>query len=122
MNRKRRALRRSKTLGLDSEAQAATRPSRLARLVRKLKYPFTRQFWEDRFESSDDETLVDGRVLCYSYLEVGVIETIASYVSLCCTVRATNTQLLGCWDTFLSFTGKAFRRMISERHKKMAVD
>ena len=78
MNRKRRALRRSKTLGLDSEAQAATRPSRLARLIRKLKSPFTRQFWEDRFESSDDETLVDGRVLSYSYLEVGVIETIAS--------------------------------------------
>jgi sodium/potassium-transporting ATPase subunit alpha len=46
--------------------------------MRKLKSPFTRQFWQDRFEASDDETLVDGRVLCYSYLEVGVIETIGS--------------------------------------------
>ena len=78
MNRKRRALRRSQTLGLDAESQGVTRPSRLARLMRKLKSPFTRQFWQDRFEASDDETLVDGRVLSYSYLEVGVIETIGS--------------------------------------------
>jgi sodium/potassium-transporting ATPase subunit alpha len=78
MNRKRRALRRSRTLGLDSESQTATRLSRLARLVRKLKAPFTREFWLDRFEPSDDETLVDNKVLSYSYLEVGLIETIAS--------------------------------------------
>jgi len=78
MNRKRRALRRSKTLGLGTESQSDTKPSRLALLIRKLKSPFTRQFWQDRFESSDDETLVDGRVLSYSYLEVGVIETIGS--------------------------------------------
>jgi sodium/potassium-transporting ATPase subunit alpha len=78
MNRKRRALRRSKTLGLDTEAQSANRPSHFALLIRKLKSPFTRQFWQDRFESSDDETLVDGRILSYSYLEVGVIETIGS--------------------------------------------
>lgn len=78
MNRKRRALRRSKTLGHDSESQTATQPSRLAQLVRKLKAPFTREFWMDRFEPSDDETLVDNKVLSYSYLEVGLIETMAS--------------------------------------------
>ncbi|KAH9039417.1 aminophospholipid-transporting P-type ATPase [Lactarius hengduanensis] len=65
MNRKRRALRRSITLAL----------------ARKLKAPFTRQFWEDHFEPSDDETLVDGRVLSYAYLEVGVIETIGSLLA-----------------------------------------
>src|ERR1700733_3380560 len=63
MNRKRRALRRSITLGNDTEAQAGSRPNRLAVLVRKMKAPFTRQFWRDRFEPSDDETLVDGKVL-----------------------------------------------------------
>jgi sodium/potassium-transporting ATPase subunit alpha len=78
MNRKRRALRRSMTLGQDTEAQADAQPGRLAVLVRKLKSPFTRQFWEDRFEPTDDETLVDGKVLSYAYLEVGVIETIGS--------------------------------------------
>jgi sodium/potassium-transporting ATPase subunit alpha len=78
MNRKRRALRRSKTLGHDSESQTATRLSCLARLMRKLKAPFTREFWRDRFEPSEGETLVDNKVLSYSYLEVGLIETIAS--------------------------------------------
>jgi len=78
MNRKRRSLRRSMTLGHDTESQSDTGPSRLTVLLRKLKSPFTRQFWEDRFEKSDDETLVDGRVLSYAYLEVGIIETIGS--------------------------------------------
>jgi sodium/potassium-transporting ATPase subunit alpha len=78
MNRKRRALRRSVTLGNDPEAQASSRPGRLTVLARKLKAPFTRQFWQDRFEPSDDETLVDSKVLSYAYLEVGVIETIGS--------------------------------------------
>ena len=81
MNRKRRALRRSFTLGNDAEAQSAHRPGRLTVLARKLKAPFTRQFWQDRFEPSDDETLVDGRVLSYAYLEIGIIETIGSWVS-----------------------------------------
>jgi len=81
MNRKRRALRRSFTLGNDTEGQTTTRPGRLTVLARKLKAPFTRQFWEDQFAPSDDETLVDGRVLSYAYLEVGMIETMGSCVS-----------------------------------------
>jgi sodium/potassium-transporting ATPase subunit alpha len=78
MNRKRRSLRRSMTLGQDTESQSRTRTSRLAVFVRKLKSPFTREFWLDRFEPSDDETLVDSKVLSYAYLEVGVIEMLAS--------------------------------------------
>jgi sodium/potassium-transporting ATPase subunit alpha len=66
------------TLGHDTESQMGHRPSRLATLVRGLKAPFTRQFWEDRFESSDDETLVDSKVLSYAYLEIGLIETLGS--------------------------------------------
>lgn len=78
MSRKRRSLRRSMTLGQDTESQSPTRPSRLSILVRKLKSPFTRQFWEDLFEATEDETLVDGKVLSYAYLEVGTIEAIGS--------------------------------------------
>jgi len=69
------------TLGQDTESQMATRSSRIAAFVRKLKAPFTRQFWEDRFESSDDETLVDSKVLSYAYLEVGMIEAFASMLA-----------------------------------------
>lgn len=78
MNRKRRSLRRTMTLAHDSESHLNTGPSRLTVLLQKLKSPFTRQFWEDRFEASDDETLVDSKVLSYAYLEVGMIETIGS--------------------------------------------
>ncbi|KAI0263789.1 aminophospholipid-transporting P-type ATPase [Gloeopeniophorella convolvens] len=81
MNRKRRALRRSKTLGRDPETQVPVQPSRLSLIGRKLKAPFTREFWEDRFESSDDETLVDGKLLSYAYLEAGMIEMIGSLVA-----------------------------------------
>jgi len=69
------------TWGKDAESQSATRLGRLAVFARKLKAPFTREFWQDRFESSDDETLVDGKVLSYAYLEVGMIETIASMLA-----------------------------------------
>ena len=78
MKRKRQALRRSITLGNDPEAQTSSRPGRLTVLARKLKAPFTRQFWRDCFEPSDDETLVDRKVLSYAYLEVGMIETLGS--------------------------------------------
>ena len=55
--------------------------------MRKLKAPFTREFWLDRFEPSDDETLVDNKVLSYSYLEVGLDrnDSIVSVMILCCS-------------------------------------
>jgi sodium/potassium-transporting ATPase subunit alpha len=71
---KKRALRRTRTLRHDTETQSIVRPSRISQLVTKLKSPFTRIFWEDFFEKSDDETLVDGKLLSYAYLEAGMIE------------------------------------------------
>ncbi|PCH38584.1 aminophospholipid-transporting P-type ATPase [Wolfiporia cocos MD-104 SS10] len=81
---KRRALRRSKTIrqyGSDIETQVPNRPSRLSALFAKVKAPFTREFWEDLFERTDDEKLVDGKLLSYSYLEAGMIETIGALVA-----------------------------------------
>lgn len=75
---KRRALRRSKTLGRDAETQEAIYPSRISQFSQKLKAPFTRDFWEDKLEQSDDETLVDGKLLSYAYLEAGMIEMLGS--------------------------------------------
>ena len=40
----------------------------------RVKAPFTRQFWEDTFERTDDESLVDSKLLSYAYLEAGMIE------------------------------------------------
>ena len=33
-------------------------------------------------ETTDNESLVDGKLLSYSYLEAGIIETLATYVLL----------------------------------------
>jgi sodium/potassium-transporting ATPase subunit alpha len=47
-------------------------------MVSKIKLPFTRHFWEDALEPSDDETLVDSKLLSYAYLEAGMIEMLGA--------------------------------------------
>ncbi|KAM5542747.1 hypothetical protein V8D89_003708 [Ganoderma adspersum] len=71
---KRRALRRTKTLRRDPETHEVIRPSKFSQMMASFKAPFTRQYWEEVFESTDDETLVDGKLLSYAYLEAGMIE------------------------------------------------
>ena len=78
MSRKKRAFRRTKTLRRDAETQEIIQPSKLSQWVSKCKAPFTRTFWEDMMEQTDDETLVDGKLLSYAYLEAGVIEMLGS--------------------------------------------
>lgn len=77
MSLKKRALRRSKTLARDIETHEPIRPSRVSLWIEKLKTPFRRAFWEDMFEATDNESLVDGKLLSYAYLEAGMIETLA---------------------------------------------
>lgn len=73
---KKRALQRTKTLRHDSEGRPIT-PNIFRRTWSKLSIPFTRHYWEEAFEKTDEETLVDGRLLSYAYLEAGVIEFLA---------------------------------------------
>lgn len=75
---KKRALRRTKTLLRDPETQEAIPPSRFSVLLSKVRAPFTRVYWEDALEPSDGETLVDGKLLSYAYLEAGVIEMLGA--------------------------------------------
>ena len=79
---KRRALRRSKTLARDAETNEVIQPGRFSLWAEKLKAPFTKTYWQDKLEKSDDETLVDNKLLSYAYLEAGMIETIGSYVPI----------------------------------------
>ena len=81
MSLKKRALRRTKTLRRDTETQRPVKPSRLSQWAAAAKAPFTREWWEDRFEQTDGETLVDGKLLSYSYLEAGLIETVGALVA-----------------------------------------
>ncbi|OBZ75063.1 hypothetical protein A0H81_04877 [Grifola frondosa] len=81
MSLKRRALRRTKTLRRDTETLEVVKPGRISRWKTWLSAPFTRQFWEDVLERSEDETLVDAKLLSYAYLEAGVIEMIGALVA-----------------------------------------
>lgn len=76
-SRQRRALRRTKTLLRDPETQELIQPSWFSKFLTDAKAPFTRVFWEDALEPTEAESLVDIKVLSYSYLEAGVIETMA---------------------------------------------
>jgi len=80
---KRRALRRTKTLRRDTETQEVIHPSKLSVWASKVKAPFTKQYWEEILEAgaSDDERLVDSKLLSYSYLEAGIIEAIGALVA-----------------------------------------
>ncbi|KAJ7885400.1 aminophospholipid-transporting P-type ATPase [Mycena leptocephala] len=78
---KRKALRRTKTLRRDPETQEVLPPSKLSLLMTKLRKPFTRAYWEDAMESNDGETLVDGKLLSYAYLEAGIIEMLGALVA-----------------------------------------
>ncbi|SCV71466.1 BQ2448_3054 [Microbotryum intermedium] len=73
-----RALRRIKTRNVDPETNQVIAPTRMRKYISATKAPFTRQYWADAFEPSDDETLVDRNLLSYSYLEAGMIELIGA--------------------------------------------
>jgi len=79
---KRRALVRSKTLHRDTETGDVIPLSKISTFFSTLKTPFRRSFWEDHLEPSDSEMLVDGKLLSYAYLEVGVIECLARQILL----------------------------------------
>lgn len=83
MSIKKRALRRSKTIHRDTEGYEPLQPSRCSKVVSAVKAPFRATFWEDLFERTDDETLVDAKLLSYAYLEAGVIEMIGRSVKSC---------------------------------------
>ncbi|KAF8968280.1 aminophospholipid-transporting P-type ATPase [Flammula alnicola] len=78
---KRRALVRSRTMQRDAETLEVITPSKFSVWLSKIKRPFTRPFWEELLEPTDNETLVDGKLLSYAYLEAGMIETIACLVA-----------------------------------------
>ncbi|KIM49561.1 hypothetical protein M413DRAFT_59017 [Hebeloma cylindrosporum] len=78
---KRRALVRQRTLLRDAETLEVIPPSKISVWISKLTTPFKRSFWVETLEPTDNETLVDSKLLSYSYLEAGLIETLACLVS-----------------------------------------
>jgi len=77
---KRKALQRTKTLRRDPETNEVVQPSRLSKLVATVRKPFSWQYWADMMETPDGESLVDGALLSYAYLEAGLIMTLGQMV------------------------------------------
>jgi sodium/potassium-transporting ATPase subunit alpha len=77
---RRRALRR-KGSRYDEESGEIVSPesmTKMQKLAHNLTQLFTREYWVDKFENTGGEVLVDGPLLSWAYLEIGVIEAIAS--------------------------------------------
>ncbi|KAJ2798365.1 hypothetical protein H4R20_004851 [Coemansia guatemalensis] len=53
-------------------------PSRMTRIARAFRAPFSRTWWQERLERSEGEILVDGDLLSWAYLEAGIISAISA--------------------------------------------
>ncbi|KAJ3072254.1 hypothetical protein HDU98_003950 [Podochytrium sp. JEL0797] len=85
---RRRALDQAERVGDNATAEESaetaeeseTTESKLTKLTRGVSKLFTKRYWVEMFEKTEDEVLIDGDVLSYSYIEAGTIETIGCLV------------------------------------------
>jgi sodium/potassium-transporting ATPase subunit alpha len=76
---KKRALRRNLKIArrISTSRQSILR-NRLNAVIQTFRSLFSKDFWVDMWEDTGKETLVDRKLLSYSYLEAGAIETLAA--------------------------------------------
>ncbi|KAF9098802.1 hypothetical protein BGX23_005153 [Mortierella sp. AD031] len=81
VERRRRLATRALPPVYDAESGEEVKPSAWARFQHSFKAMFTSLYWRERFESTEDEILVDAGLLSWAYLEIGMIETIGGLVT-----------------------------------------
>jgi sodium/potassium-transporting ATPase subunit alpha len=80
---RRRALRRTRS-HYDAEAGVVVTPedqTKLQKISHTIRQLFTREYWVDKLENTGAEVLVDGPLLSWAYLEIGMIEAIGALTS-----------------------------------------
>jgi hypothetical protein len=80
---RRRALRKTRS-HFDEEAGVVITPeneTRYQRYSHNVRQVFTKQYWTDRFENTGAEVLVDGPLLSWAYLEIGLLESVGALFS-----------------------------------------
>lgn len=80
---RRRALRNTQS-HFDEEAGVIVSPenqTKIQKYMYSLKRFFSREYWSDKFENTGAEVLVDGPLLSWAYLEIGIIEAIGCLFS-----------------------------------------
>lgn len=77
---RRRALRRTRS-HFDEEAGVVISPenqTKWQKYLHKMRQFFTKEYWVDKFENTGAEVLVDGPLLSWAYLEIGLIEAVGA--------------------------------------------
>jgi len=87
---RRRALRKAALIKYDEESGSEIHPTRLIKIKSALSHFFSKQFWVEAFEKNDGEVLVDGPLLSWAYLEIGMIEAIGVMVSFFLVLHSHN--------------------------------
>jgi len=73
-----RALRNTGAL-LDEEGGVMTPDkTKFQQFLYNIRQLFTKQYWLDKFENTGGEVLVDGPLLSWAYLEIGMIESVGA--------------------------------------------
>lgn len=52
--------------------------TKLQRYMHNIREVFTKEYWTDKFENTGAEVLVDGPLLSWAYLEIGMIEAVGA--------------------------------------------
>ncbi|KAF9280727.1 hypothetical protein BGZ68_007049 [Mortierella alpina] len=81
IERRRRLAARELSPRLDAESGEEIRPSLMARIRHDFKALFTTVYWSEKFESTEEEVLVDARLMSWAYLEVGIIQAVGGLVT-----------------------------------------
>ncbi|KAI9099834.1 hypothetical protein DFS34DRAFT_648779 [Phlyctochytrium arcticum] len=63
------------------ETPKPTLGAKIGNFFRMVQRPFTKRFWQRAFEDTEEEVLVDREVLCWAYVEAGMIETIGCLIT-----------------------------------------
>ncbi|KAF4636901.1 hypothetical protein G7Y89_g1176 [Cudoniella acicularis] len=80
---RRRALRRTQSRYDEQTGVVIPLEDRtmIQKLVHTVKQFFTKVYWVDKFENTGGEVLVDGPLLSWAYIEIGMIEAVGCLVS-----------------------------------------
>ncbi|KAG0304945.1 hypothetical protein BGZ98_004793 [Dissophora globulifera] len=81
IERKRRLASRALPSVIDEESGDEIQPSFWNRFHHEFKAMFTNVYWREKFESTEEEILVDAGLLSWAYLEVGIIQTVGALVT-----------------------------------------
>ncbi|KAH7049772.1 hypothetical protein BKA57DRAFT_535454 [Linnemannia elongata] len=66
---------------LDAESGELTKPPLTARLRHHFSAWCTAVYWREKFERTEEEVLVDGKLMSWAYLEIGMIQAIGGLVT-----------------------------------------